>query len=329
MIWSLQVLRFVAAMMVVYLHATHMAVLATGSSGFIPLKFTSIAASGVDIFFVLSGVVIAKTATRFSPGDFLWRRIRRVMPIYLVCSIPAYFATGSIGWRDLLASVLLWPATDVMTEPLLPIAWTLCYEMLFYVSAAVALVDRRLGYALLAGYAICFLLRPFAPIFQFLGNPLVIEFLFGVAIARAPMWRYGAVALPAGLILLVATVFTHDPLGIEAIDFLTGKASAQRLMVYGIPAALIVYGSMHIEARKSVWTYLGDASYSIYLVHITVVTGLLVLWKAVPAPPDLIVTAGVILSLVLAWRVHELIEKPLLRVLPLKPTIAGMPRSAQ
>ena len=322
MIWSLQALRFVAAMLVVFMHASAMAYLGTGNThGIVPENITSLGGVGVDIFFVLSGVVIARTGPLLSPGEFAWRRIRRVMPIYLVCSLPAYLIAAPYGitWRDLLASAALWPATNVMTVPLLPVAWTLCYELLFYMAAAVVLIDRRLLYVLLTAYAVAMVLRPFGAVFQFLGNPIILEFLFGVLIARAPLVRFGVVALPIGIAALVALAFLADKPSVDPIDYLIGANNWQRLATFGVPSALIVYGTMHIKARQSVWTYLGDASYSIYLVHITVLTGLLTLWRFVPAPHLVIVVVGVCASLLLSWRVHELIERPILRAIPRDP----------
>src|SRR5258705_2576766 len=119
MIWSLQTLRFVAALMVAYLHLVFAAHHATGSVGFIPIEIAIVGTGGVDIFFVLSGVVIAKTAPRFTAAQFAWRRIRRIVPIYFVCSIPfiAIRFWEGFGWRDALATFLFWPATDTMTLP--------------------------------------------------------------------------------------------------------------------------------------------------------------------------------------------------------------------
>src|SRR5687768_12050310 len=129
MIWSLQTLRFVAALMVVYIHAAQTAQTATGSIGMIPGPLATIGRSGVDIFFVISGVIIARTAPGLTWQEFAWKRFRRIIPIYYLVCIPAmlpalYFG---IGWRELLASLMLWPATDVMTAPVLGVAWTLCF----------------------------------------------------------------------------------------------------------------------------------------------------------------------------------------------------------
>lgn len=318
MIWSLQTLRFIAAMLVVYMHASNMAQLATGSHGLIPARITSLGSVGVDLFFILSGVVMARTAPKLSAGEFVWRRIRRIVPIYLFCSIPAYLVAAPYGitWRDLLASLLLWPATDVMTQPLLPVAWTLCYEMLFYMAVAIALIDRRLVYVLLACYAAAMALRPLGPVFQFVGNPLVIEFLFGVLIARIPLVWFGTALIPIAVAAIFMSAFVTDKPSFEPVDYLIGDRNWQRLIAFGIPSALIVYGTMHIKAKPSVWTYLGEASYSIYLVHITVVTGLGMLWQSISVPHPVIVIVGITASLLLAWRVHELIELPMLRALP-------------
>jgi exopolysaccharide production protein ExoZ len=319
MIWSLQILRFVAALMVVYVHAAQIAFVATGSSGLIPQELAIMGRSGVDIFFVLSGVVITRTAQGLNASQFAWRRVRRIMPIYLVCCIPAFLIAGKagFGWREALATLLLWPATDVMTEPLIPVAWTLCFEMVFYVSVALVLIDRRWLYVLLSLYGLAFFLRPLGPVFQFLGNPLVIEFLLGVAIARAPMWRPGMLGVPMGFFALALAGPLHiAPTG-GTLDFLAGQEGLQRVLVYGLPAALIVYGAMQVKARVGVWTYLGDASYTLYIVHTFMVSALLTLWMAFPLQSDFVVAATMAASVILAWRVYESVEKPLLHALPL------------
>ena len=314
MIWSLQVLRFVAAFMVVYIHAAETAMRATGSIGFIPFGLATIGLSGVDIFFVISGVIIAKIAPGRTASEFLWSRCRRIVPLYLFFTIPALATTIStgFGWRDAVATFLLWPATDQMTAPALWIGWTLCFEMLFYASAALVLVERRWALAVISAYGVAFSLRSIGPPFQFLGNPIILEFLLGVAIAYIPGWRAGIWAIAIGAISLVgAGLIGIAPTG-GTIDFLLGHESLQRVFIFGIPAALIVYGAMQIQARESLWTYLGDASYSLYLSHPFLLSLLLALWIKFPIPADLIILIGISTALLFAWRVHELIEKPIM-----------------
>jgi exopolysaccharide production protein ExoZ len=101
-------------------------------------------------------------------------------PHVLLISIPTalVMAKTSFGWRDALAT--LWPATDRMTSPALLAAWTLCFEMLFYAAVTAVLVDRRLLSVGVGVFAAAMALRARGPIFQFLGNPIIFEFVFGV-----------------------------------------------------------------------------------------------------------------------------------------------------
>jgi exopolysaccharide production protein ExoZ len=318
MIWSLQTLRFIAAAMVVFVHAAQVAISATGSTGLIPHNIAGLGLCGVDIFFVISGVVITKTAPFLTAQQFAWRRIRRIIPIYYLCCIPALIValTTGFGWRELLATFLLWPATDVMTVPLLSVAWTLCFEMLFYGCAALVLLDRRWACVLLLLFAASFALRSYGPIFQFLGNPLIAEFLFGVAIARAPALRSGIWLLPIAVAALIAAgLYGLAPTG-ETIDFLTGPDNLRRVVVIGIPAAMIVYGFMQWQMQPSLWTYLGDTSYTLYLTHTFIITPLLLLWTAFPIQPDLLIGTSVLASVVFAWRVYVRVERPVLERLP-------------
>lgn len=317
-IWSLQTLRFIAAFLIVYVHTAQTAFAVTGSTGFIPLGMVKAAHSGVDLFFVVSGVVIAITAPKMTAAEFMWRRLRRILPVYWFLCVPALLiaAKSGFGWREVLATILLWPATNVMTEPLIPVAWTLCFEMLFYVSAALVLLSRRLLYVLLAAYCVFLAFRNFSAVTQFLGNPIIIEFLLGVAIAQLPRFapaKFGVLIGPALVVGAVAMGFAPDGGGITTLE---GEDGFLRLAVYGLPAAITVFGAMQFEARQSIWTYLGGASYTIYLTHPFLVAILWVLWQKFPIPSNLIVVAGLAASILFAWRFYELVERPIMRLLP-------------
>lgn len=313
MIWSLQILRFVAALMVVYVHAAQTAVKVTGSNGLLPHDFQVVGFAGVDIFFVISGVIIAKTAPGLTWLSFAWRRFRRIVPLYLLISIPyaiVAYKTG-FGWREGVATLLLWPATDQMTAPALPAAWTLCFEMLFYAAATIVLVDRRLLSALIGIFGLAMIFRSAGPVLQFLGNPLIIEFGFGVALAYAPKWKPAVWCLPIGAGAMIAVGFIGMAPQGGTMEFLTGDNGFQRVLVYGFPAALIVFGTMQIDARPSAWTVLGDASYMLYLIHTLPITLLLMVWTTFPIPPDLIIVIGTAVSVLFAWRMYIRFELPL------------------
>ena len=303
--------------MVVYVHAAQLAIEATGSYGIFPARLPIAGQAGVDIFFVISGVIIAKTAVGLSWQEFAWRRFRRIIPFYYIIAILAVlisFRAGSaITWRDLLATFLLWPATDTMTLPLVPVAWTLCYEALFYAGATLVLADRRWLLPLLGLFAASMALRPYGALFQFLGNPIIVEFLFGVALVRAPAFQLAKWGIPLGAAIIIAAGLLELAPVSDGLNYLRGEDAFLRLVVYGLPAALIVYGVMQFKGRPSFWTAQGDASYSLYLTHATFMPLFFLIWKVISLPMDLIVLISVAACAFVGWRIHLAVEVPLLK----------------
>jgi exopolysaccharide production protein ExoZ len=315
-ILSLQSLRFAAALAVVALHAVWVVFNATGQKGVLFAVADAVGRAGVDVFFVLSGVIIALVAPGMTAGEFMVRRLRRIYPIHLTLAAPwiAFAAiVGTLNWRNLLSTVALWPVTDRLTKPLSPVAWTLCFEMLFYACAALVLWRRWMLWPILAAYAGALVLRQ-GPLLQFLGNPLCLEFLAGVGLARLPRSRWAAAALPAGVALLA--LFALLPLPPHDAQLLWRNAAEGwiRLGAQGLPATLIVWGALQVAARPGVTTYLGDASYSLYLIHPLILVLYSALLTKAPAgiPADLLGLASIGLSVLAGWRVYEAIEKPLL-----------------
>ena len=314
-LWSLQVLRFVAALMVVYIHAAGATLVFTRSFGLLGQGALRLGCAGVDIFFVISGFVITTTGLGLSPREFLTKRARRILPLYLL--MAAFYtataaATSGVGWRDLVSTWLLWPATDRMTPPLVDVGWTLCFEALFYGAFAIVLWRRWALWPLVGIYLSALLLRS-TPVTQFVGNPMVLEFLAGVGLALAPRHRLAIWALPLGAALLIAGAYLNWLDFSSGGVFMVDGAAWVRAIGVGIPSVLVVAGALQVEMKPGVLSYLGDASYSLYLVHLPIVG--LVAWiaaRVVHLPPDLTIVAAIVVSVVVSWRVRELFEKPVL-----------------
>lgn len=325
-LWSVQILRFVAALMVVHLHSASVVYNRTGDGGFLGEIGTVIGAAGVDLFFVISGFIITRTAQGLTAGEFLAKRALRILPFYWLAALPWVIfsvAQGEFGWREALASGLLWPATDRIVAPDLPVAWTLCFEALFYVSVAFVIWRRWAVWPLLGLY-VCALFAGRGAVLEYLGNPLILEFLFGVCVAMLPRARAAIWALPAGVALLILLTPYADLRGLD-VDYLIGGNNWRRVITFGIPAALIVVGALQWEAREGLLTELGDASYAIYLFHVPLVlTVTAALGHFTDLPVDVIIGAGVITAAVVGWRIHVLFEKPLLAFLR-RPRIAPAP----
>lgn len=287
---GVQILRFVAAMLVAVMHITQ--AISIHITGHGPSHYWDKGSAGVDIFFVISGFVMAMS-TAAVPSDgpsrlsaawvFVKRRLLRIVPLYwvytlfkaaLLLAVPGLATMSSVTPAHLAQSLLFIPATSPwgVVQPTLPVGWTLNFEMLFYAvfALAIALGIPRIRFCLLVFLSI-FLLGRYLPesvALDFYAQTIVFEFILGVGIAQAFL-RYRATAPAAGLLAVVA--------GLVYMFGIGWSAQADRFATWGMGAALVVLGAVWLEP----WTariraaaplsFLGDASYSIYLSHTFVV----------------------------------------------------------
>ncbi|GLK47302.1 acyltransferase [Brevundimonas intermedia] len=331
---DIQVLRCVAATGVVVAHAVDLSagrlglgtVLAGG-------PWEDFGAAGVDLFFVISGFIIA-TTTRGqtglrAAGAFLWRRFRRVAPIYWLLSLPILvgMARGGTLTADVVAATFLfWPFSGLeMTFPALGAGWTLCFEMLFYAGVGLAIAGGgRAGRALAGGAVVAVVvgLAVATPVLRFVGSPMVLEFLIGVGIARwgrGQPQAWGVVAVGLGLIGFGLSLgFGYGEIDGEAALNQPWVGLA-RVAIWGLPAGLVVLGAVVGARRRQgpVWRgliFMGDASYAVYLFHVLVIRALGRVFEAgAVLPGDGVVVLTVGLSLAAGAGVHVWVERPLMR----------------
>jgi exopolysaccharide production protein ExoZ len=227
-----------------------------------------VGAAGVDLFFVISGFIMATVGPGRQPGEFLLDRAWRIFPLWLIAVAPWLLGQTHDG-ATIITSVTLWPVWNgTFHTPALMLGWTLCFEMLFYAAFAVALATRPA--VPIAAFALCLLLGVRSGVLAYVGSPLIIEFLAGVMIAQLPRTRHSAILIGAGL-----AWFAVAPPGYYIELF--GHGAWLRLFAWGIPAALIVYGARSMEdvfrhRSFDVAVLIGNASFSIYLFHELVVS---------------------------------------------------------
>ena len=104
--------------------------------------------------------------------------------------------------------------------------------------------------------------------------------------------------------------------------------SAIRVLLSGLPAALIVWGALRCEPLLSnnvarFCAYLGDASYSIYLSHLLVLYVLRQHVQVAPWPALLFVEA-IVLCACIGLASYELIERPIMQIAR-RPKRSGLP----
>jgi exopolysaccharide production protein ExoZ len=332
-IFGLQGLRFIAAAMVVVTHVLNREV--TLYHPF-PLPRAPWMEAGVDIFFVISGfimVYIMRPDTR--PGAFWLQRFTRIAPLYWVATavafigglvLPAWFF-GRQGWLFGLESALFMPVGgDSWAHPLISPGWTLIYEFAFYSLLTLCLIVRRPPFVLAtAAIGVVVGLYLFGiktlPWLNFYGDEaLMLEFVYGMMAA----WLLGRQRLLKpwhGLVLGLA--------GLVLIYFLfdlpTGGVHWPRGIKVGLPAFLTVFGFLVSEPIWRRYTSLqqfarlGDASYSIYIIHFFFVSAIAT-WFGVSAAvrdglgPYGFTAFSVAVGLGSGMLAHIFIEKPLLHL---------------
>jgi exopolysaccharide production protein ExoZ len=294
---------------------------------------------GVDLFFVISGLIMTITTFHHAHGvdasrRFMLRRVKRIYPIYWVVtslvlvvylSHPDLVNSHSAYPPQVFESYTLLPQAGL---PLLAVGWTLTFEMYFYlVFAGALLVDRKRLPWLLGGWgvltiALAILFKDSnSPALQLLTSPLLLEFVFGVGVGYLVMTR--PPIAPVGLLTTGAAVIVIAVLYAEHIDP-TALHPWYRVLIVGPPSAMIVLGAIGLERNRRYVAhpnlqYIGDASYSIYLWHtLVLVAAGRILQMVLPDPTALhvlllvaIPVAAVIGCIVL----YEIIERPLLTAL--------------
>lgn len=276
---SLQVLRAVAALMVVahhissgvsvFVHPVHPAVAGLLDYGFL----------GVDLFFVLSGFIITHVHFTDSPGlssaaRFVRRRVFRIYPPYVPIALAMVgvlmLAPGvSHAERDisLASSLFLVPSAGA---PALYVAWTLIHEMLFYTIFLSFYVSRRALWVALALWVMAIILADWLQMAvdsgRYYFGLLNLEFMVGILVALASrhldLSRGGVARVLTGLAVM-ATALYFIP---------SNNSQTWSRVVFAAGVGLVLLQMVATDRRSPVsWPavllLIGNASYSIYLVH--------------------------------------------------------------
>jgi exopolysaccharide production protein ExoZ len=280
---GVQALRFLAAILVVMVHAT----LYTTERLDPTFGIWSPGAAGVDIFFVISGFVMVvssrKLMTQTGGGlVFAKRRLIRIVPLYwlvttlkiaALLAIPAAVLHAKLSFYQVVTSYLFFPARNAegALEPLVGVGWTLNYEMFFYLVFTLALLLRRDIYWFIGAVLGLCALGSLVPNIEsdalaFYCNSIVLEFFGGMLLARvAATWRFPwwacLAAFAVGLALLLAQSGGPSHYGL-----------VPRFIGSGLPALLVVsgvvFGERWLSGRiPSFLLGLGAASYALYLFH--------------------------------------------------------------
>jgi len=341
---SIQVLRGIAAMLVVFAHLQVVEQRYGLGDPILP-GWLDYGQSSVDLFFVISGFVIATVSRaqfRSLPaaGHFLFQRVTRIYPPYWLYSAivllvwlyrPGLVNAAQGHQIDILASFLLLPQ-DLL--PLLMVGWTLTHEMYFYLVVALLLPlipERAFPLALAAWAAVVILGQGHAmlypgelldPTLRLMLHPLTLEFIGGAAVA---LLLYGGAGGHGRAILALGIAgFILAVRALQAGYAVLDGADRWRLLWFGVPALLVTYGAARSEIEGKLrfpafMRRIGDASYSIYLSHILVLSAIGRLWPQalLPYPIDHVATLAAMLlaTLGVGWLSYRWVEVPILQAM--------------
>ena len=307
---GIEILRFLAANMVLLFHFGAVGSLPKYNSEREFEVFSHITRnfySGVDLFFVISGFVIASIVAqrKYSAWTFIRRRAARLLPSYILVTTLIYLIDNlffdTFEFAHYFCSIALLAGLILDSYPVLPQGWTLEYEAFFYIVSAFIM---NFKYRTILLFAI-------TSLYIFMGgNTLVIEFGLG-AFGYYLTWRFHhwlkarkKIICALGIALLFIGTFCSN--------------GNPRELVFGFPSLILVLGLSQIDFKNKKVLQIGAYSYSLYLWHYASVSLFFktTAYFKITTSSLLIFSAIFILSInFLAYLYYQKIEKKLVKSL--------------
>lgn len=230
-------------------------------------------------------------ADNVSWQKFIWERATRIYPPYWLYTtlvllawiiVPSMVNSSFSDPPSIWKSYLLFPDKS---GPLLAVGWTLIYEMYFYLCFAIILAassrsKKPVIHIFLVLWAVFIIvMNLLRESYCIPTSLLTLDFIMGSFIAlliKRNFKKLGFFTLAIGIIGLIIALFAF-----------ANNMKWERTFLIGAPCALLVYGAVSIELNNKImppkWAVaLGNASYSVYLSHILVLSGIGRLYALVP-----------------------------------------------
>lgn len=355
MLYYLQALRGLAAFMVLGFHYRKFLNDIPTLPGGGELLFAN-GYMGVDVFFLISGFIITystKNQSHANPLDFAIKRFFRIVPLaWLVTLLFDYLLDWAYQPADVIRSLLFIPA-KLINPPfygysVLAALWTLSYEFAFYAIFCIALALSHRRRTLIASGLIILCVAPFqmiskgsfildahaaaipqeglwiipGQVFGVFSNPILFEFIIGMLCAEAYL-LFESFQLKVEK--HVGNLLAFAALGAGLYIFLAAPSNGHGLTAKGLGAVFIFVAFLLKQAmangkkthEEDVFYFIGSISYSLYLVHNSIVEQLFQLVgmkgsleKNHGLPAFL---ACVMLSIVISALFYRYLETPMVR----------------
>lgn len=340
---AIQILRGFAVITVVFYHVYLIASDSNYLGYAIFELFSEAGKFGVNLFFVLSGFIIfyahnKDLGKKYKIKSYIQKRFTRIYPVYwffLTCYIlAAYFGLGhpDFEWSliNLFSSFMLVDFSSNMTLPL-KVAWTLCYELIFYFMFSFFLYSYRLGLLIFSLWLLAILGSNFyvtgAVGYRFL-ELWNLNFIFGMAsyyiyikFKHFNLTGY-RVALPVIMIAISIAGVIYSALNMRFDLTPLHELNQHILVVLAASYSFLILGTVFwVNLFSSgFWSLLekiGDASYAIYLTHSAIISIFflfVVKFHFTQINSTLLYVSCSFLALLGGYICHLIFEKPLVNV---------------
>lgn len=262
--------------------------------------FSNHGSFGVDIFFVISGFIMAMIIieSHKNSKEFILNRIIRIVPNYWFWTfvvlimgvfIPS-FSTSHVTFESLFKSLFfishLNPERALGHIPTLTVGWTLNIEIFFYVVVAVSLVFKIENFKKLLFISVLLVSLP------------ILYKIFGLEFYKTVAGNIRLFEFVSGIFLYYIWANYRDLffqnyiyIAILSIVSIISMIVLPKILAYIVLSFFIVYLALFFEINilnhnsyfKNKLIKMGEISYSIYLVHIAVLWSFFTLFNEVNA----------------------------------------------
>lgn len=299
----------------------------------------------VPFFFLVSGFVVTPIALKQGTGRFALNRLIRVYaPMLFVVLLTALLMVVSLHPPSTGQSQDLNPLTILTNTTLvnylifpqvvlIPVAWSMIIEVIFYVLLMVVLPVLRRSVWLAIAVELTFIFvvlmsrsqfgpswSLFAVNVSYLPVMIIGQTIWATTSKRIPLWTGALFGGCAWSLYVLA-----DIIDVGRVD-----TSYNLAMAFAVICFLMgMFAEDKLKQRK-IWTALSERSYSIYLLHMLVTFVLLQLLRpAVPLPIALLIVIPVVFGVVeISYRFVERPSHALARRLSHKPKTPPKPEPA-
>ena len=296
---TIHYLRGIAALLVVCFHIREYINGVYAQQNLGDLLFLS-GASGVDLFFIISGFIIAMSTDKKHETNltFIIKRIFRIYPVFLI-SLIIFIAVNNVFTLDeIIRSALLLHKNYSASAPfydynILYPAWTLTYEIYFYIIFVISLSISKRHATVIASFILAAPVLFFqsyfngevslaadtninvdipliGPIIKLVSSPMMLEFIYGMILYKL----YNALKNYKNINTSIVSVFLT---GTYVCMFFSGYRFGYGPVNFGLWALVLLVGCLLYERFNTVADYkvlnaLGDYSYSMYLSHAFIIS---------------------------------------------------------